>query len=126
MEIPLDLSVRGRRLEVVQPGEIAQVLARRKSIVEAGLLGKDPDRPAQCRVVDAQSVPRDDRVAVGRSDQGREHSNRRGLPRPIRSEEAEHRPGFDAERESLDGDPAIEAARQSMSLDRVSHSPIGR
>ena len=43
MEIALDLRIGSRSLEVVEPCEVAEVLSSREPIVEARLLGEDPD-----------------------------------------------------------------------------------
>src|SRR6266576_1349233 len=126
MEVSVDLRVGSRWLEVVEPREVAKVLSSGEPVVEAGLFGEDPYRPAQRRIVDTERVPRDDRVAIGRRDEGGQHSDGRGLPRPVRSEKAEDRARFDGQRETVDGHPAVELARQSMCLDRVSHASTGR
>src|SRR2546430_9938298 len=97
MEVPLDLGIRSRGVEVVQPREIPEVLSRRQPVVEAGLLGENPDRTAKRGVVDTQRVARDDRVAVRRRDEAGEQSDRRGLPVTVRSEESEDRARFDGQ-----------------------------
>jgi hypothetical protein len=115
-----------RRVEVVKAREVPEVLPRRKPVVEAGLFGQNPDGAAQSRVVQPQRVARDDGIAIGRRDEGGEHSDRRGLPRPVGPEEAEHGACFDGQRQAVDGDAAVEPAGQSVRLDRVSHASTGR
>src|SRR6266550_6893404 len=100
MQVSLDLRIGSCWLEVVEPREVAKVLSSGEPVVEAGLLGQDPYRPAQRRIVDSERVPRDDRVAIGRRDEGGQHSHGRGLSRPIRSEEAKDGARFDGQRET--------------------------
>src|SRR5699024_6296047 len=81
----------------LQTGDEPEVLTTGELLIDRGVLSGDPDElPDPMRV--ASDVHAEDlRLSPADRQQGREHVDRRRLPRAVRSQESEDLPGADVE-----------------------------
>ena len=102
-------------VQLVEPGEALQVLHHREAQVQTRGLGHDRDpRPDRRSVLGAQLDAGHHRRARGRREQRAQRAHGRGLPRPVRTEEAEHLAVANLERDVVDGDALAEALGQVL------------
>jgi hypothetical protein len=119
----LGLRARRRAVEAVQRRVEDQVVPRGLTFVQAGLLGEDPDRCADLRVV-APETEAADLGAPGRGrDERAQQTQGRGLAGPVRPEVAEHLALVHLEVDAVDRGERAEALRELVGAEDCAHAP---
>ncbi len=85
--------------------------------VEGVLLWHDPEAGPDPRAVDGRIEAEDTKGAGGDRGDAADHPHRRGLPGPVRAEEAEGLPAADVEVDRVDSGESTEALRQPPGVD---------
>jgi len=108
--------------QAVQPGQVDQVIADAHLRVQAPLLGHVAER--QAIGVGEQPAAPADRARIRRLDTHHDPHGR-GLPGPVGAEEPEDLPGFDGERQAVQGDRPPVPPAQPGQLERARPIPAG-
>src|SRR5439155_10234767 len=116
-EVVVDRSPQGRAGQPVQPAVVAQVLAGRELVVQAGRLGQDAADGADAPRVGAKAHAVDPRGAGRRHHQTREHPNGSRLAGTIRPEQPEDLTVTDGEAQVLHRLERAEALAEALHLD---------
>ena len=85
-----------------EPGGIGQVVARRKPVVEADLVGQVADPPLDFERLAQRVEPGDLGASAGRLGEAEQHQDRRRLARAVRAEDADDLAGADLEIDMVD------------------------
>src|SRR5439155_22326684 len=116
-EVVVDRSPQGRAGQPVQPAVVAQVLAGRELVVQAGRLGQDAADGADAPRFGAKAHAVDPRGAGRRHHQTREHPNGGRLAGTIRPEQPEDLTVTDGEAQVLHRLERAEALAEALHLD---------
>ena len=104
--------------QVIQPPDDLQVLLAGELLLDGGRLAGQPDRPADRGRVAHHVIALDQRPpSVGKQQRGQD-PHRRGLPRPVRTEHAEHRPAGHGKIDTAQRVHLAERFRQALDEDR--------
>src|SRR5699024_5422383 len=102
----------------LQTGDEPEVLTTGELLIDRGVLSGDSDElPDPMRV--ASDVHAEDlRLSPADRQQGREHVDRRRLPRAVRSQESDDLPGADVEIDAVNGGEVAEGLHESSDRHR--------
>lgn len=114
-------------LHLVQLADHLQVFTTRQILVDRGELTGETDRaPHLVRMLENVDA-RDDGLAAVRREQRRQTAHGSGLPRPVRTEQAEDRALRDIEIDAVQSPDVTEGLHQTFGVDGAWHvaSPMG-
>src|SRR5439155_313815 len=120
-QVAFGLRLRDRGRKSVERRVKHEVVPGRLTLVEAGLLGEDPDGGADLRVIAAQLESRDLRGARSWRDERAEEPQGRRLAGAVRSQEAEDLAFMHLEINAVDGGEGAEPLGQFLGADDAPH-----